>query len=136
MVASFGEESLGEEDASEQGRKIDDIDEGVTLVDETAENQRRFNDEEMFDAGVLDCEEVFANAEQEVAAVKEVTTAGIEKVVSTAEVTTVGIEVTTAGIEVTTASATTTTVNDLTLAQTLMEIRSAIPKVGYDTRAG
>ncbi|GJT26690.1 hypothetical protein Tco_0906965 [Tanacetum coccineum] len=124
MVASFGEESLGEEDASEQGRKIDDIDEGVTLVDETAENQRRFNDEEMFDAGVLDCEEVFANAEQEVAAVKEVTTAGIEKVVSTAEVTTVGIEVTTAGIEVTTASATTTTVNDLTLAQTLMEIRS------------
>ncbi|GKB32902.1 hypothetical protein Tco_0872303 [Tanacetum coccineum] len=136
MVASFGEESLGEEDASEQGRKIDDIDEGVTLVDETAENLGMFNDEEIFDAGILDCEEVFANAEQEVAAVNEVTTAGIEKVVSTAEVTTAGIEkvvstaeVTTIGIEVTTASAITTTANDLTLAQTLMEIRSARPKV-------
>ncbi|GJY98908.1 hypothetical protein Tco_0516338 [Tanacetum coccineum] len=123
-VASSGKESLVEEDASKQGRKIDDIDadEGVTLVDETAENQGRFNDEELFDAGVLDGEEVFANAEQEVASVNEVTTVGIEKVVSTAKVTT-------ASIEVTTASATTTTANDLTLAQTLMEIRSARPKV-------
>ncbi|GJT28419.1 hypothetical protein Tco_0908694 [Tanacetum coccineum] len=110
-VASSGEESLGEEDASKQGRKIDDIDadEGVTLVDETAENQGRFNDEEMFDAGVLDGEEVFANAEQEVVAVKEVHVEEVKKVVSTAEVTT-------AGIEVTTASATTTTADDLTLA--------------------
>ncbi|GJW44351.1 hypothetical protein Tco_0073150 [Tanacetum coccineum] len=116
-VASSGEESLGGEDVSKQERKINDIDadEGVTLVVETAENQEMFNDEEIFDAGVLDGEEVFANAEQEVVAVNEVTTAGIEKVVSTAEVTTVGIEVTTA--------------SDLTLAQTLMEIRSARPKV-------
>ncbi|GKC36780.1 hypothetical protein Tco_1049164 [Tanacetum coccineum] len=70
-VASSGEESLGKEDASKQGRKIDDIDadEGVTLVNETVENQGRFNDEEMFDTGVLD--------------------------VSTAEVTTAGNEVTT-----------------------------------------
>ncbi|GKD69852.1 hypothetical protein Tco_1323942 [Tanacetum coccineum] len=146
-VASSGEESLGEEDVSKQERKINDIDadEGVTLVDETAENLGMFNDEEIFDAGILDCEEVFANAEQEVAAVNEVTTAGIEKVVSTAEVTTAGIEkvvstagiekvvsiaeVTTIGIEVTTASAITTTANDLTLAQTLMEIRSARPKL-------
>nr|GEV05426.1 hypothetical protein [Tanacetum cinerariifolium] len=39
--------SLGD-DASKQGRIIDDIDadEGITLVDETAENQRRFNDQE------------------------------------------------------------------------------------------
>ncbi|GKD99420.1 hypothetical protein Tco_1387404, partial [Tanacetum coccineum] len=67
-VESSGEEGLGEEDASKQGRKINDIDadEGIILVDETAENQGRFNDEEMFDAGVLDDEEVFA--EQEVAA--------------------------------------------------------------------
>ncbi|GJX85058.1 putative ribonuclease H-like domain-containing protein [Tanacetum coccineum] len=123
-VSSSGEESLGEEDASKQGRKIDDIDadEGVTLVDETAENQGRFNDEEMFDAGVLDGEEVFSNAEQEVVAVKEVHVEEVEKVISIAKVTT-------AGIEVTTASATTTTADDLTLAQTLMEIRSARPKV-------
>ncbi|GKE94203.1 hypothetical protein Tco_1579058, partial [Tanacetum coccineum] len=52
---------------------------------------------------------------EKVVSTTEVTTAGIEKVVSTAEVTTVGIEVTTA--------------SDLTLAQTLMEIRSARPKV-------
>ncbi|GJX26864.1 retrovirus-related pol polyprotein from transposon TNT 1-94 [Tanacetum coccineum] len=67
-VESSGEEGLGEEDASKQGRKINDIDddEGIILVDETTENQGRFNVEEMFDAGVLDDEEVFA--EQEVAA--------------------------------------------------------------------
>ncbi|GJR21806.1 putative ribonuclease H-like domain-containing protein [Tanacetum coccineum] len=125
-VASSGEESLGEEDASKQGRKIDDIDadEGTTLVDETTENQGRFNDEEMFDAGVLDGEEVFASAEQEVAAVKEVPVEEVKKVVSTAEVTT-------AGIEVTIVSATTTTADDLTLAQTLMEIRSARPKAKW-----
>ncbi|GKE86679.1 hypothetical protein Tco_1560421, partial [Tanacetum coccineum] len=70
-------------------------DNGTTLVDETTENQGRFNDEEMFNAGVLD--------------------------VSTAKVTT-------AGIEATTVSATTTTADDLTLAQTLIEIRSARPK--------
>ncbi|GJS22446.1 hypothetical protein Tco_0451078 [Tanacetum coccineum] len=137
-VASSGEESLGEEDVSKHEREIDDIDDdkGVTLVVETAENQGMFNDEEIFDAGVLDGEEVFANAEQEVVVVNEVTTAGIEKVVSTTEVTTAGIEkvvstaeVTTVGIEVTTASAITTTANDLALAQTLMEIRSARPKV-------
>ncbi|GKF62334.1 hypothetical protein Tco_0182388, partial [Tanacetum coccineum] len=88
MVASSGEESLGEKDASKQYRKIDDIDadEGVTLVDEIVEDQGRFNDEEMFDAGVLDGEEV----------------------VSTTKVST-------AGIEVTTASATTMIANDLTL---------------------
>ncbi|GJZ85340.1 putative ribonuclease H-like domain-containing protein [Tanacetum coccineum] len=122
-VASSGEESLGEDDASKQGRKIVDIDadEGVTLVDETVENHGRFNDEEMFDVGVLDSEEVFASVEQEVVAVKEVHVEEVVKVVSTAEVTTTGIEVTTV-------SATTTTANDLTLAQTLMEIRSARPK--------
>ncbi|GKB84113.1 hypothetical protein Tco_0956385 [Tanacetum coccineum] len=96
-VSLSGKESLGEEDASKQGRKIDDIDadEGVTLVDETVENQGTFNDEEMFDTGVLD--------------------------VSTAEVTT-------AGIEVTTVSATITTTNDLTLAQALVDLKSINPK--------
>ncbi|GJU20508.1 hypothetical protein Tco_1153850 [Tanacetum coccineum] len=88
--------SLGEEDASKQERKIADIDadEEVTLIDET---QGRNDDNLMFDTGVLD--------EQEVE---------VEKVVSTAEVTT--------------ASATTTTVDELTLAQTLIEIKAAKPK--------
>ncbi|GJX06025.1 hypothetical protein Tco_0193957 [Tanacetum coccineum] len=76
------------EDASKQERKIADIDADVevTLVDET---QGR-NDEEMFNTGILDGEEVFA--EQDVA----------EKEVSTAEVTT--------------NSTTTTTIDELTLA--------------------
>ncbi|GKB55078.1 putative ribonuclease H-like domain-containing protein [Tanacetum coccineum] len=69
---------LGDQkDASKQGRIIDNIDadEGVTLVDET---QGR-NDEEMFDTGVLDGEEVFAGqdmAEKDVSAPDPVITAG------------------------------------------------------------
>ncbi|GKB89967.1 putative ribonuclease H-like domain-containing protein [Tanacetum coccineum] len=53
-VISSDEASLGDqEDASKQGRKIDDInkDAEITLVDET---QGRYGDEEMFDTGVLD----------------------------------------------------------------------------------
>ncbi|GKA42070.1 hypothetical protein Tco_0734730 [Tanacetum coccineum] len=69
----------------------------VTLVDET---QGR-NDEEMFDTGILDGEEVFA--EHDV----------VEKEVSTSKVTT--------------DSATTTIVDELTLAQTLIEIKAAKP---------
>ncbi|GJU58639.1 hypothetical protein Tco_1236405 [Tanacetum coccineum] len=54
------EESLGEEDASKQGRKIDDIDanEGITLVDETVVDQRRTDDEVMFKVSDLVGEEV------------------------------------------------------------------------------
>ncbi|GJV73985.1 hypothetical protein Tco_1493980 [Tanacetum coccineum] len=111
-ITISSEESLGEEDASKQGRKIDNIDadEGVTLVDETVENQGRFNDEEMFDTGVLNDEEVFTR--QDVA----------EKEVSTADpVTTAGEVVTTASVEVSTASP---IADELTLAQTLIEIKN------------
>nr|GFA54095.1 hypothetical protein [Tanacetum cinerariifolium] len=50
-VESFDEESLSEEDASKQGRKIVDIDaeKGLTLIDETIEDQGRINNEDMFD---------------------------------------------------------------------------------------
>ncbi|GKF14004.1 hypothetical protein Tco_0055466, partial [Tanacetum coccineum] len=101
QVVSSKDEGLGDqEDTSKQGRKIADIDADaeVTLVDET---QGR-NDEEMFDTGILDGEEVFA--EQDV----------VEKEVSTAEVAT--------------DSTTATTVDELTLAQTLIEIKAAKPK--------
>ncbi|GJY60719.1 hypothetical protein Tco_0461376 [Tanacetum coccineum] len=97
-VESSDEASLGDQgDASKQGRKIADIDADVevTLIDET---QERNDDNLMFDTCVLD--------EQEV-----------EKVVSTAEVTT--------------ENATTTTVDKLTLAQTLIEIKAAKPKVRW-----
>ncbi|GKA65916.1 hypothetical protein Tco_0765623 [Tanacetum coccineum] len=94
-VISSDKASLDDqEDASKQGRKIDDIDKDaeVTLVDET---QGRFNDEEMFDT-----------------------------------VTTAGEVVTTASVEVSTARPTEATIADeLTLAQTLIEIKSAKPNV-------
>ncbi|GJX09406.1 putative ribonuclease H-like domain-containing protein [Tanacetum coccineum] len=94
-VESSDDASLGaQEDASKQGRKIADIDADaeVTLIDET---HRRNDEDLMFDTGVLD--------EQEVK---------VEKVVSTAEVTTASVEIP----------------DELTLAQTLIEIKSAKPK--------
>ncbi|GJR38356.1 retrovirus-related pol polyprotein from transposon TNT 1-94 [Tanacetum coccineum] len=121
-LESFDEASLGDqEDASKQGRKIADIDANaeVTLVDET---QGR-NDGEMFDKGILDGEEVFAEhdvVKKEVSAADPVTTAG-------EVVTTASVEVSTT--EVAIDSATTTTVDELTLAQTLIEIKAAKPKV-------
>ncbi|GJX84101.1 hypothetical protein Tco_0333582 [Tanacetum coccineum] len=79
QVVSSEDEGLGDqEDASKQGRKIDDIDKDaeVTLVNET---QGRYDDAQMFDTDVFNGEEVFV-AEQSEKVVKEV--------VSTAESTT------------------------------------------------
>ncbi|GJR80339.1 hypothetical protein Tco_0151124 [Tanacetum coccineum] len=62
-VIFYDEASLGDqEDASKQGRKINDIDKDVeiTLVHET---QGRYGDEEMFDTSVLDGDEVLAEPE-------------------------------------------------------------------------
>ncbi|GKD08917.1 hypothetical protein Tco_1188602 [Tanacetum coccineum] len=98
-MISSDEASLGDqEDASKQGRKIDDIDKDaeIILVDET---QGRYGQD---------------------MAEKEINMA--EKEVSTVD------PVTTASVEVTIASATTTTTDDLTLAQTLIKIRSVRPK--------
>ncbi|GJV23170.1 putative ribonuclease H-like domain-containing protein [Tanacetum coccineum] len=125
-VISSDEASLGDqEDASKQGRKIDDIDKDVeiTLVDET---QGRFGDDLMFDTGVLDDEEVFTGQDM---AEKEINVA--KKEVSTADpVTTARKVVTTASVEISIVSPTKTIIaDDLTLAQNLIEIRSAKPKV-------
>ncbi|GJZ12789.1 hypothetical protein Tco_0548019 [Tanacetum coccineum] len=93
-------------------------DEEITLVDET---QGRYGDDLRFDKCVLDDEEVFAGQDM---AEKEINVD--EKEVSTADpVTTAGEVVTTASVEISTAKPTETTItNDLTLAQTLIEIRS------------
>ncbi|GJZ58325.1 hypothetical protein Tco_0613819 [Tanacetum coccineum] len=105
-VESSNDNSLGaQEDASKQGRKIADldVDEEVTLIDET---QERYNEEMLFDVqDDLQGEEVVA--EKEVSAADPVTTAG----------------------EVVTTASATTTVDELTLAQTLIEIKAAKPKV-------
>ncbi|GJW60811.1 hypothetical protein Tco_0110146 [Tanacetum coccineum] len=106
-VVSSNDKGLDDqENASKQRRIINNVDgdKGVTFVDET---QGR-NDEEMFDTGILDGEEVFA--EQDV----------VEKEVSTTDpFTTAGEVVTTASVEVCVATTTTTTAItevDLTLA--------------------
>ncbi|GKD40742.1 hypothetical protein Tco_1260949 [Tanacetum coccineum] len=106
-VESSNDVSLGDlEDESKLGRKIEDLDADaeVRLVDETQEMN---DDNLMFDTGVLE--------EQE----KEV----VEKEVSVAD------PVTTGNVEATTANAPTTTIDELTLAQTLIEIKAAKPKV-------
>ncbi|GJZ01485.1 hypothetical protein Tco_0519446 [Tanacetum coccineum] len=112
-VESSNDASLGaQEDASKQGRKIADLDADaeVTLVDETQEMN---DDNLMFDTGVLEEQEKDV-AEKEVSAADLITTAS--------EV------VTTTNVEVTTVSAPTTTIDELTLAQTLIEIKAAKPK--------
>ncbi|GJV21644.1 putative ribonuclease H-like domain-containing protein [Tanacetum coccineum] len=119
-VVSSKDKGLGDqEDASKQGRKIDEInqDAKVTLVDET---QGRYGDNLMFDTGVLDMAEKEVDmAEKDVSTSDPVTTTG-------EVVTTVNVVVSTA--EVTTDSTTTTTIDELTLAQTLIEIKAAKPK--------
>nr|GEW75347.1 putative ribonuclease H-like domain-containing protein [Tanacetum cinerariifolium] len=68
VESSAEEQSLDKEDASKQERNIADIDADaeVTLVDETAEDQGRFDDQEMFDTRVLDDEEVIVEKEPKI----------------------------------------------------------------------
>ncbi|GJU04276.1 ribonuclease H-like domain-containing protein [Tanacetum coccineum] len=95
--------------------------EEVTLVDKT---HGRYGDNLMFDTGVLDNEQDMVEKKVDMA----------KKDVSTADpVTTAGEAVTTANVvvstaEVTTDNTTTTTVDELTLAQTLIEIKAAKAK--------
>ncbi|GJY11647.1 hypothetical protein Tco_0380956 [Tanacetum coccineum] len=113
-VESSNDVSLGaQEDASKQGRKIADLDtdEEVTLIDET---QGRNDEDLMFDIDVLNGDGVF-----------EEPIFNAAKTTSSIPVSAVD-PVTTAGELVTTASAT-TTVDELTLAQTLIEIKAAKP---------
>ncbi|GJT96179.1 hypothetical protein Tco_1091697 [Tanacetum coccineum] len=107
-VISSDDEGLGEEDASKQGRKIHDID-----VDEdiTLEN---VHDEDMFGVNDLEGDEVVV--ESEVAAkMKDDEVNVAEEVVSTTG-------------DAAPVSATTITIVELTLAQTLAELKSARPK--------
>ncbi|GJW13966.1 hypothetical protein Tco_0018099 [Tanacetum coccineum] len=114
-VESSNDVSLGaQEDASKQGRKIADLDadEEVTLIDET---QGRNDEDLMFDTDVLNGDEVF---EEPIVNAAKTTSSILVSVVD--PVTTTGEVVTTVGA--------TTTVNELTLAQTLIEIKAAKPK--------
>ncbi|GJY27201.1 putative ribonuclease H-like domain-containing protein [Tanacetum coccineum] len=113
-VVSFEEASLGDqEDASKQGRKIDDIDKDaeITLVDET---QGRYGDEDMFRVNDLDGDEVVVESEVTDKAGEKRNI--VEEAVDVTDVVTIPVSV-----------ATITNV-ELTLAQTLAELKSARPK--------
>ncbi|GJX14045.1 hypothetical protein Tco_0205803 [Tanacetum coccineum] len=109
------EASLGDqEDASKQRRKIDDIDKDakITLVDET---QGRYGDEDMFRVNDLDSGEVVVES--------EVTDKAGEKrnIVEEAVVVTGAVTIP--------VSVATITNVEITLAQTLAELKSARPQI-------
>ncbi|GKC18766.1 hypothetical protein Tco_1020916, partial [Tanacetum coccineum] len=116
VESSEDQESLGvPQDASKQGRSIVDIDANVdvSLVDETQERQ---DDDLIFDTRVLD--DVEMPVEAKVDGKDEQSTKNLDD-------STVGEAVTTAGDD----SVVLTTNNEITLAQTLIQIKAAKPKV-------
>ncbi|GJU52782.1 reverse transcriptase domain-containing protein [Tanacetum coccineum] len=127
VESSEDTESLGaQEDASKQGR--------IKIVDET---QGRLNDAEMFDIDDLHDDEVIVDmaiGEKQEKSVKidekEVSTGIEDSDAPTILVTTADKGVTAAKIdEITPTSAPTTVIDELTLAQTLIEIKAPKPKV-------
>ncbi|GJS57461.1 hypothetical protein Tco_0652245 [Tanacetum coccineum] len=118
-VISSDEASLGDqEDASKQGRKIDDIDKDIeiTLVDET---QGRYGDKDMFGVHDLDGDEVVVKSEVTDKAGEKRNI--VEEAVAKTDAVTILV------------SAATITNVELTLAQTLAELKSARPKSKYNT---
>nr|GEZ24087.1 hypothetical protein [Tanacetum cinerariifolium] len=112
------EGSGDQEDASKQGRIAEiDADKDLSLINKTIQDQERINDQDLFGLHDLDGDEVFVdvttgeNVEHDAKIAK--------KVVTTIE-----------DIEVTFAATTTPQIfnDELTLAQTLMEIKAAKPK--------
>nr|GEY08582.1 hypothetical protein [Tanacetum cinerariifolium]GEY68318.1 hypothetical protein [Tanacetum cinerariifolium] len=104
-----------------KGRKITDIDadKELTLIDETAEDQGRFDDQEMLDTRVFDDEEIIvekAVVDKEVDVVEEVNVASITTPVSVAAITTI------------VATTPTISMDDITLAKALIEIKTSRPK--------
>nr|GEU40371.1 hypothetical protein [Tanacetum cinerariifolium] len=124
QVESFEEkDSLGaQEDASKQGRIIEDIDQDakIALVDEA---QGRMHDVDMFGVDDLEGNEVFIDVREKI----------VEKEVSTADpVTTAGEVVIAASVEDSVAPTTATTADvddELTLAKSLIAIKAVKPKV-------
>ncbi|GJU46292.1 hypothetical protein Tco_1203558 [Tanacetum coccineum] len=116
VESSEDQESLGApEDASKQRRSIADLDKNddVTLVDETQERQ---DDELMFNTGILDTDEMPVEAKVDE---KDEQSTKLDD-------STAGEVVTTASVE---DSDVPTTIKEITLAQTLIQIKAAKPKV-------
>ncbi|GJR82146.1 hypothetical protein Tco_0152931 [Tanacetum coccineum] len=137
VESSEDQESLGvPEDASKQGRSIEDIDADVdvSLVDETQERQ---DDDLIFDSEVLEVDvmhvEAKVDGKDDQSKKLDDSTAGIDDNTAGEAVTTASIDDSTAGEAVTTAgigdSVVPTTNEEITLAQTLIQIKAAKPKV-------
>ncbi|GJX60866.1 hypothetical protein Tco_0292256 [Tanacetum coccineum] len=136
--------SLGEEDASKQGRNLKQGKQS-SIFEESDFDDEGFDadTDEVFKDVEGDAEQVISAATDEVSSGDAVNTAGIEVNIASAPVTIVGIFVSTAEpittvsvnittVEPTTPLTTTTTVfedEDLTIAQTLMKMRSEKSKV-------
>ncbi|GJV30111.1 hypothetical protein Tco_1386559 [Tanacetum coccineum] len=115
VESSKDQESLGvPEDASKQGRSIEDIDADVdvSLVDETQERQ---DDDLIFDSEVLEVDVMHVEAKVD----------GKDEQSTKTDDSTAGEAVTTAGDD----SVVPTTNEEITLAQTLIQIKAAKPKV-------
>nr|GEZ36929.1 xylulose kinase-1 [Tanacetum cinerariifolium] len=125
-VPSYEEEGLGDqEDASKQGRIAEiDVDDDLSLINKTTQDQGRMNDEDLFGVNDLDGDEVIVdiiageNVEQDATVAEKEVSVAADEVVTTAE----SVE----GITV----ATTLQISkdDVTLAQTLIEIKAAKPR--------
>ncbi|GKE23662.1 hypothetical protein Tco_1435174, partial [Tanacetum coccineum] len=116
VESSEDQESLGDpEDASKQGRSITDLDndDDATLVNETQERQ---DDELMFDTRVLHADEMHVEAKVDE---KDEQSTKLDD-------STAGEAGTTASVE---GSAAPTTIEEIILAQTLIHIKAAKPKV-------
>ncbi|GJR72976.1 hypothetical protein Tco_0085341 [Tanacetum coccineum] len=116
VESSKDQESLGDhEDASKQGRSIEDIDADVevTLVDESQERQ---DEDLMFDTEVLDSDEMHVEAKIDE---KDEQSTKLDDSTASEAVTTASVE----------GSVAPTTIEEITLAQTLIQIKAAKPKV-------
>nr|GEZ93391.1 hypothetical protein [Tanacetum cinerariifolium] len=108
-----------------KGRIVEiDADEDLFLIDKTAQDQGRLNEEEMFGVYDLDGDELIMyvttgeNIKQDATVAKKEVSTAADEVVTTAE-----------DVKVTTAAVTTQiSKDDVTLTQTLIEIKAAKPK--------
>nr|GEU86153.1 retrovirus-related Pol polyprotein from transposon TNT 1-94 [Tanacetum cinerariifolium] len=123
VESSEEEKGLGDqEDASKQGRIVEiDADEDFSLINKTAQDQGRMNDEDLFGVNDLDGDEVIVdvtageNIEQDATVAEKEVSAAADEVVTTAE--------TVEGI--TAATTLQISKDDVTLVQSLIEIKAA-----------
>nr|GEU61106.1 hypothetical protein [Tanacetum cinerariifolium] len=123
VKSSMQKDSLGaKEDASKQGRMIEEINQNAKISLD-ADTQRRINDDEMFGVDDLAGEVVMdtTTGEHEEQIIEDVSTAE--------PVTTAGEVVTTTVVKVSAAPTTDVTEDEITMAQALAALKSTKPKV-------